>query len=379
MNKIKAVVLEKSGFRYTVLDKDGAFRHIHRRQTAEIGEEIEIQVPSIQWFGELRAWAGVAALFFLVLTTIFAWNLYQAPTAVALLSVDINPSVQFTIDDQGNLLNINSKNEDAEGLLKNIDFEGRPLDSILEEFVIEAYNQNFLKPEQSWVVVGYSPLSTNPSVEVEEKLNEERIMSRLRSDFEEKGFTPQVAVFAVTAEDRELAQKENLTLGEYALWQNAIKAGVVTPAEKLRDTRERVNLLENPKVQVQVNESKKDQQSASSIKGSMPDKSNKEDAKNNQPKNNTENLNNNLNDKTEENKKNQAGGDIINQGRGINDKGKEKELEKDIGEHGTKNNYDKSKEKEDSSLSSNVKRNYQSINKKADQQEKGNLDSNGNR
>ncbi|WP_052090871.1 anti-sigma factor domain-containing protein [Desulfosporosinus sp. HMP52] len=376
MNKIKAVVLEKSGFRYTVLDKDGAFRRIHKRQNAEVGEEIEIQVPSMQWFGEFRALAGVAALFFLVLTTIFAWNLYQAPTAVALLSVDINPSIQFTIDDQGNLLKINSKNEDAEGLLKNIDFEGRPLDSVLEEFVIEAYNQSYLKPEQSWIVVGYSPLSTNPSVEVEEKLNEERIMSWLRTDFEEKGFTPQVAIFAVTAEDRELALKENLTLGEYALWQTAIQAGVDTPVEKLKDTKERVNLLENPKVQVQVNENKKDQQqqSVSSVKDSRPDKSNKKDAKNNHPKNDTENLNNNLNDPNEENKKNGASGDTINQGRDINDKGKEKEkvnqLKKDIGEHGTKNS-DKGKEKGDSSLSADVKRNDQISNKKEDKSEKG--------
>ncbi|SDG82212.1 anti-sigma-I factor RsgI family protein [Desulfosporosinus hippei] len=371
MNKIKAVVLEKSGYRYTVLDKGGAFRHIHRRQNAEIGEEIEIQVPSMQWFRELRAWAGVAALFFLVLTTIFAWNLYQAPTAVALLSVDINPSIQFTIDDQGNLLKINSKNEDAEGLLKNIDFEGRPLDSVLEEFVIEAYNQSFLKPEQSWIVVGYSPLSTNPSVEVEEKLNEERIMSWLRTDFEEKGFTPQVAIFAVTAEDRELALKEDLTLGEYALWQTAIQAGVDTPVEKLKDTKERVNLLENPKVQVQVNENKKDQQqqSVSSVKDSMPDKSNKKDTKNNHPKNDTENLNNNLNNPNEENKMNGAGRDRINQGRDIKDKGKEKELEKDIGEHGTKNN-DKGKEKGNSSLSADVKRNDQSSNKKENKPEK---------
>lgn len=363
MNKIKAVVLEKSGFRYTVLDKDGAFRHIHRRQNAEVGEEIEIQMPSMQWFGELRAWAGVAALFFLVLTSIFAWNLYQAPTAVALLSVDINPSIQFTIDDQGNLLKISSKNKDAEVLLKNIDIKGRPVDSVLEEFVIEAYNQSYLKPERPWIVVGYSPLSTNPSVEAEEKLNEERIMSWLRADFEEKGFTPQVAIFAVTAEDRELALKEDLTLGEYALWQTAIQAGVDTPIEKLKDTKERVNLLENPKVQVQVNENKKDQQQQSTVKDSMPDKSNKKDAKNNYPKNDTEYLKNNLNDPNEENKKNGSG-------RDIKDKGNEKELEKDIEEHGTKNN-DKDKEKEDSSLSPDIKRNDQSSNKKENKPKNG--------
>jgi len=42
MRKMKAVVLEKSGSHYTVLDHDGNFRQVHRRLNAEVGEEIQI-------------------------------------------------------------------------------------------------------------------------------------------------------------------------------------------------------------------------------------------------------------------------------------------------------------------------------------------------
>ena len=109
MSKMKAVVLEKSGSRYTVLGQDGTFRQVHRRLNAEVGEEVQIQ-PWTEYFSGIRIWAGAVALFFLVLTTLLGWNLYQAPTAVALLSVDINPSVQFSLDQQGHFNRIsNSK------------------------------------------------------------------------------------------------------------------------------------------------------------------------------------------------------------------------------------------------------------------------------
>ena len=61
----------------------------------------------------------------------------------------------------------------------------------------------------------------------------------------------------MTSQERELAQKGDLTLGEYALWQTAQKAGVVTQPEKLKDTSERVRLLENPQVQAQIKSEKK--------------------------------------------------------------------------------------------------------------------------
>lgn len=259
MSKMKAVVLEKSGSRYTVLDQAGTFRQVHRRLNAEVGEEIQIQSWT-EYFNGVRIWAGAAALFLLVLTTLLGWTLYQAPTAVALLSVDINPSLQFALDNQGHLLNFETQNEDAKRMLSQIDLKGKPIVEVLEQIVTQAYDQKFLSTEQPWVVVGYSPM-TNKNLEMPKELNENQIISWVTEIGEKKGLTPQVAVFSLTSQERELAQKGDLTLGEYALWQTADKAGVVTQPEKLKDTSERVRLLENPQVQVQIKAEKNERQS----------------------------------------------------------------------------------------------------------------------
>jgi hypothetical protein len=256
MSKMKAVVLEKSGSCYTVLGENGTFRQVKRRFNAEVGEEIEIST-GIQGFGRLGVWVGVAALFILVFTTILRWNPYQPPTAVALLSVDINPSLQFTLDSQGHLLNLQIQNEDAKRMLSQIDLTGKPIDEVLGIIVTQAYNQKFLNSEKHWVVVGYSPLTDKDSEKMHMKLNESQIITWITETVEKKGFTPQVAVFPLTSQERELAQKGDLTLGEYALLQTAQKAGIVTQPEKLKDTSERVRLLENPQVQAQIQSEKK--------------------------------------------------------------------------------------------------------------------------
>ncbi|HBW37003.1 hypothetical protein [Desulfosporosinus sp. BICA1-9] len=251
MSKMKAVVLEKSGTHYRVLVMDGTFRQVKRRLNAEVGEEIELDIGR-DWFGGLSAWAGIVALFLMVLTSLIGWNLYQAPTAVALVSVDINPSLQFTLDSQGRLLKFKTQNEDARQMLGENDFKGKPIDEVLEKIVTLAYNQNYINPEQQWIVVGYSPLTNKSTEKMPKELNEIQISDWITEAIEKNGLTPQVAVFTLSPEDGELAQKEDLTIGEFALWQTAQKAGVTTQPQKLKETSERVRILENPQVQALV-------------------------------------------------------------------------------------------------------------------------------
>lgn len=280
MKKIKAVVLERDSCRCTVLCENGSFRHVYRFRKTEVGEEIVIR-DGVKGIKGGKAWVGAAVVFFMVLTTLFGWNLYQAPTAVALLSVDINPSIQFSVDGQGNLLTIDTQNGDAKELLNQTDLKGKPITEVLEQFVSEAAQQQLLDPELPWIVVGYSPLNDDNSEKNNENLSESQIVSCLTENAEKNGLTPRIAFFTLTSQEREHAQKGKLTLGEYALWQTAVKAGVATQEEKLSDTSERIKLLEDPKVQAQVQEDKKEQKlstvrsQAEGLK-SLPEKSNAE-------------------------------------------------------------------------------------------------------
>lgn len=318
MSKMKAVVLEKSGSRYTVLGRDGTFRQVHRQLCAEVGEEIEIRT-GIDIFGGLRMWAGVAALFLLVLTTLFGWSLYQAPTAVALLSVDINPSLQFTIDAQGQILKLQSQNEDAKRMLSQIDLKGKSIEEVLEQIVTQAYDQKFLSSEQYWVVIGYSPMTNKTLKQMPKELNETQIISWVTEISEKKGLTSQVAVFSLTSQERELSRKVDLTLGEYALWQTADKAGVVTQPEKLKDTSERVRLLENPQVQVQIKTEKNERQDSESIKKPSENGTGKDQDQDKKRQNDQKLENDNANDEDKQRGKNQEKDQDKNLNKGLSE------------------------------------------------------------
>ena len=257
MSKLKAVVLEKSGTSYTVLDREGTFRQVKRRINAEVGDEIELNVAR-DGFRGLRVWVGVAALFLMTLTSLLGWNLYQAPTAVALVSVDINPSLQFTVDTQGRFLELQNQNEDARQMLAQIALKGKPIDEVLEKIVTLAYNQNFINPEHDWIVVGYSPMTDKSIEKMPKELNKLQISNWVTEPIAKEGLTPEVAVFTLTPQERDLAQKGDLSLGEFGLWQAAQKAGVITESGKLKDTMERVRLLENPQVKALIKADKKE-------------------------------------------------------------------------------------------------------------------------
>lgn len=301
MNNSKALVLEKDGYRCTVLCENGSFRNVYRFQHTDVGEEIIIR-NGIESFGGARAWIGAAVIFFIVFSTLIGWNLYQAPTAAAVLSVDINPSIQFSVDDQGNLLSIDTKNKDAEQLLNQADLKGKPIDKVLEQFVTEAAQQKLLDPKLPWIVVGYSSLENDKAEQGNGNLKESQIISCLTENAQKNGFKPQVAFFTLTSQERELAQKGHLTLGEYALWQTAVKAGVITQEEKLSNTEERIRLLEDPKVQAQVKEDNNEHKASASLPQpehgkSVPEKSSieKDNVKKEQDKekdNNKEKINN---------------------------------------------------------------------------------------
>ncbi|MDA8228884.1 MAG: anti-sigma factor domain-containing protein [Desulfitobacterium hafniense] len=241
MRSVKALVLEKSGSHYTVLGNDGTFRKVRLKVKAQVGEEIDIREGFD--FGSLKTWATVAAVMLLMISAALGWNLYQAPTAVALLSVDINPSLELELDAQGKVMKPIPKNEDAKVLLSGLDLKGKPAEEVLQRIIEKSISLNYLTPELSWVVLGYSQLQEEaPSIDVQ---NLTIAVERIEK---EKGLTPQVTVFKVSSDDLNIAAKEGLTIGQYGLWKAAEKSGVKVDKNSLKYKTERNKILEEPDV-----------------------------------------------------------------------------------------------------------------------------------
>lgn len=249
MNQLKAVVLEKNGSMVTILGADGSFQKIRYRNSVEIGSEIVIPtVQSRQPFWRIAV--SVAAVFLLVLIGSTSWNYYQATTAVAMISIDINPRLQLTLDRKGRVLQLESLNPDAERVLAGLPLKGEPWNQALSDIIGHSVTLHYLNPEHQWVLVGYSPVKVGSIAP--EGVTSDDITQRIESAAQAQGMDPKIAVYQMTAEDQTKAQASGLTLGEYALMNTAQKVGIKADANTVKNTTERVKLLDQPQVQEQL-------------------------------------------------------------------------------------------------------------------------------
>jgi len=250
MKQLKAVVLDKKGSTVTILAADGSFQKVRYRRPVEIGAEIEIaEVQQRQplW----RIMASAAAVFLLALIGSLSWSSYQGTTAVAMISVDINPRLQLTIDQQGRVLQFESLNPDAERVLAGLQLKGEPWNQALTDIIEQSVTLHYLNTDHSWVLVGYSPVKAGN--ELPKGVTSDDIVQRLESAAQAQGLEPKIAVYQLSAEDQTKANKQGLTLGEYALMNTAQDAGIHADANNVQNTDERVKLLEQPQVQKQMN------------------------------------------------------------------------------------------------------------------------------
>lgn len=61
-----------------------------------------------------------------------------------LLAIDINPSVEFILDEEGNVLSVTASNEDAEVVLSNLDLVGLPYEDAVEAFIDEVVELGYI-------------------------------------------------------------------------------------------------------------------------------------------------------------------------------------------------------------------------------------------
>lgn len=249
MSGLKAVVLEKNGTLLTVLSSDGAFQKFRYKSSVEIGEELTI--PALRKTPTWRIFTSVAAIFLVVFMGVFGWSVFQPGTAVAMLSLDINPSLQLTLDQKGRVLELESLNPDAEQLLSGLTLKGEPWEKALSKIIEQSVNLHYLDAEHTWVLVGYSPMK--PDRELSSKqINSDEIAKQVEGASGEKGISSKVAVYELTAEEKVQAQEKGLTLGEYALVNTAKKIGLNVEPEAIKKMDERGQLLEKPEIQDQM-------------------------------------------------------------------------------------------------------------------------------
>ncbi|WP_283606983.1 anti-sigma factor domain-containing protein [Faecalispora anaeroviscerum] len=136
---MKAVILEIKGNEAAALSDDGCILKVKNKKYV-IGQVIELENKK-RISTRFVIWAATAAAAVGVFGT-GAWAYYTPYTYV---SLDVNPSIEYTVNRFDRVLSATAVNTDAENILKDLELTNQPIDTAVKETVDEISKNGYFE------------------------------------------------------------------------------------------------------------------------------------------------------------------------------------------------------------------------------------------
>jgi hypothetical protein len=213
MNKGMIMEVKK---RYAIaLNDEGIMDKIIFKQNMEVGQKIFYFEDDIvkattnkvhRHNNFIKAFGSIAALFLLVFTF---FNTMKYEQAYAVVSLDINPSIQIEADRNQNVIKVEGVNTDG----KNIDFsdiKDVSLDDGIQKIKEKLIEKNYLDTNKE-VLVGFAFIKNEDNNNQDNSNYEETVQNAIKSTFS----TEKVTYFTGDKDDIDEAKTKGISLGRY--------------------------------------------------------------------------------------------------------------------------------------------------------------------
>ena len=220
---MKAVAVEQKENMTVVLLKNGTF------QTVEgiypIGQEMEYPVKAsggkgnADGFRRLRPWIAAAATVVILITSGGYYVGYARP--VAYVSLDVNPSVEYTVGPKETVLSMTALNDDAQQIVEKMQSEGvrgmtihDAVDKTLEVLQSQEYIGDGGNDEEDYVLVGVCSDDDAAKQKIEKNLAD--VLEEVPQD---TGRIVNYYMSDTTKRDRKAARDVGISHGRYDMYK----------------------------------------------------------------------------------------------------------------------------------------------------------------
>lgn len=240
MFKKQGLVAKIQGKHCIVITREGLYKKVpHPGGEVRPGMEITYRELGLGPFLK----PGLVAASFLIL--LLAFTLLQpapVPQAVAYVSLDINPSLELSVDESLRVVAVKSFDQDGNVLARHAPSQGTNLYRALARLVDEAINLHYIKPGQNNLIVSCitAPAAGTNYVDAE-KL--QRVIEEVAG---KPGLSSEVKVYSTRAEVRARAEKHGLSPGRFVIYEQVRKAGSGITIEEARQCSIRELLASSP-------------------------------------------------------------------------------------------------------------------------------------
>lgn len=223
--------MKVSGSYAIVMTPDRQFLRVPAHADMMIGQEIEIPKAKTRSKWAWRKF-GVAAASFALALGLWQTSEFLRPERVsAYVALDINPSLELSIDKDREVLQAIPLNRDAEILLQNLKLKGKRIETAVDDVALEAVKLGYVKPESEILITASDAGESGLDL----KTLEQAMMKTVQVSLQERGITSNVSGVLVTQKEREEAKSLGLTPGKYAVYKQAQASSIDIKLEDLKE------------------------------------------------------------------------------------------------------------------------------------------------
>ena len=209
---MKAVVMETRDKEAAILLKDGTFRVVKGKYT--VGETIDYR-EKIRALP--RKWMSIAAAAVLMLGTGGGFWYDANYVAYAEISLDVNPSIIYTINKQSRVLEVKAVNDEANDAVIALNKEGirfMPVDEAIEKTMTIFENEGYLSTaDEDYVLL---------NVSADDSRMQDGLATAVETGMGHVMESNPTMEFRIDLSDRETARRaseNHMSTGRYAIWE----------------------------------------------------------------------------------------------------------------------------------------------------------------
>ncbi|WP_265444979.1 PA14 domain-containing protein [Acetivibrio straminisolvens] len=234
------VIIKIEGNEAIVMTDDCSFKKVQKKNGMYLGQKILVpndEVVRSENKGikkAMAAIAGIAAVFLVVLSLMWVNTLSNI---YAYIDVDINPSLNFTIDRNGKVKALDPLNDEAREIIRGVEFKDMLFTEALAQVIELSKVQGIIDENKTNYVLICAAL--NDSYNTKDKsLAEselEDFLGSIREDIEKAyGSTIRPETVKVPFEYRTMAKENNISMGRYLTYRKLEDRGADLSIEELK-------------------------------------------------------------------------------------------------------------------------------------------------
>ncbi|AEY66252.1 anti-sigma factor domain-containing protein [Clostridium sp. BNL1100] len=214
MGNNTGMILEFKGNKAIVMTSTCDFITITRMPEMFVGQQLDLSNSVLPRKINPMKYFAIAGMFVLIFCSLLIYQLVKPSSVFAYVDVDINPSLELSIDKKANVIEVKALNSDAAALIKNIRLVNKSLTSAVRIIIEESQSKGFIHPGTKNAVLISASIKSGS-----EKVLDGIVSELQKTDFRVGSESIKPEVIKVNPTERSKAVRNNISMGRYKLFE----------------------------------------------------------------------------------------------------------------------------------------------------------------